>query len=243
MTSYGDEDVTSMTLQDGTGEKFNGSDMSFNLSFGRQLAEWFSFGAGVKYIRSSIWHESASAFAIDLGAVVNTKFLSWTDKPGDGLNIGMSISNYGTRMTYDGIDLKQSIDIAPDEDGNYAYVPGKYELDEWELPLIFRIGASFYPYMANNQKFLLEIDALHPNNNSESVNVGGQYSYNVPGYGEINLRAGYKGLFLKDSQYGLTLGFGVNLNFLENHSIKIDYAYRKVGVLGNVHAYTIGFAF
>lgn len=243
MTNYGEEDVTSLAMQDGTGEKFDGGDLSFNLAYGRKLADWFSFGMGIKYINSHIWHESASAYALDFGAVVNTKFLAWTDNPGDGLNIGMSISNYGTKLSYEGIDLKQSVDISPDDQGNFAYVPVRYELDEWELPLIFRMGVSFYPLVLQNQRITVAIDALHPNNNSESINIGGQYTYDLPGYGSLNLRAGYKGLFLVDSQYGLTLGFGVNLNFLNNQSIKIDYTYRKVGILGNVHAYSVGIAF
>jgi hypothetical protein len=155
----------------------------------------------------------------------------------------MSISNYGSRMKYDGIDLKQLVDAAPDEQGNYGYVPSRYELDEWELPLIFRLGVSFYPLVMDNQRITVAIDALHPNNNSESVNIGAQYSFNLPGYGAFNLRAGYKGLFLADSEYGLTLGAGVSINFMNNQAVKMDYTYRKAGDLGNVYAYTVGFAF
>lgn len=243
MINYGEEDVTSLTLQEGTGEKFDGADMSINLAFGKRLAEWFAFGIGVKYVSSSIWHESASAFAIDLGAIVNTKFLAWTENPGDGLNIGMSISNYGTKLTYNGIDLKQSVDLHPDEKGNFEFVPARYELDSWELPLIFRIGVSFHPLILENQKFTIAVDALHPNNNSESLNAGGQYSFTIPGYGALNLRAGYKGLLLKDTEYGLTVGFGVHINYLNNQILKVDYAYRKFGLLGNVHSYSVGIAF
>ncbi len=243
MMNYGSEDVTTISNPEGTGEKFDGMDFSFNLSYGKRLAEWFSFGFSAKYINSQIWHESASAVALDLGAVVNTKFFVWSDTPGDGLNIGMSISNYGTKLTYDGIDLKQSVDILPDENGNYANIPARYELDGWELPLIFRLGVSFYLYKSDLHSFQVAIDALHPNNNSESINAGGQYILEIPAYGEVFLRGGYKGLFLDESQNGLSLGLGVKINIFGNQSIKFDYAYRHHEILGAINSYSIGFIF
>lgn len=241
--NYDDEEVTTVDMQEGTGEKYNGAEMAVNLSYGKRLVDWFSFGTSVKYISSRIWHESASAVAFDLGAIVNTKFLAWGDNPGDGLNIGMSISNYGTRMKYDGLDLKQTKDIAEQEQGNYPYVPVRFDAQEWELPLLFRIGVSTYALKLENQHVTLAVDALHPNNNSESVNMGGQYTYIMPGYGEFSLRGGYKALFMDESQFGVTLGFGVGLNFLGNKRFKIDYAFRDMSVLGPTHSYELGFVF
>lgn len=243
MMDYGEEEVTTVDLPEGTGENFDGFDLSLSLSYGRKLAEWFSFGFTAKYITSQIWHESANAMAIDLGAIVNTGFFSWTDKPGDGLNIGMSISNYGTRLAFDGIDLKQSVDILPDEDGNFSNIPARFELDEWELPLIFRLGVSFHPYLDETHRVTVAIDALHPNNNSESINVGAEYSLKIPTYGSIFLRGGYKGIFLDESDYGLSLGIGFMVYLFDNNAMKFDYSYRSHEVLGNIYSYSIGYQF
>jgi hypothetical protein len=240
---YGEEEVTSMLMQEGTGEKFDGLDFSFSLSYGRKIAQFFSFGASVKYIASRIWHEDASAFAVDLGAIVSTSFLSWTGEADGGLSIGMSISNYGTRMQYDGIDLKRPIDEEPDEAGNFAYVPARFETQSWELPLIFRIGASAHPIYTARHRFTVSVDALHPNNNSEHINVGGEYAFTLPGFGVLSLRGGYKGVEMIDSEYGMTFGFGLLFYYLNNNALKIDYAYRNVGVLGNWHAYTFSITF
>ena len=242
-TGYGEEEVTSMLMQEGTGEKFDGLDYSVSLSYGRKLAQWFSFGATGKYVSSRIWHESASAVAFDLGAVVNTSFLSWTGKKDDGLSIGMSISNYGTRLQYNGIDLKRPIDEAPGEAGNFEYVPARYETQSWELPLIFRIGVSMYPILTSTQRLTLAVDALHPNNNSEYINMGGEYALTVPGIGIFSLRTGYKGAYMIDSQYGWNFGFGLLFYYLNNRSLKIDYAYRDIGLLGKMHAYTLSLTF
>jgi len=242
-TSFGEEEVTTVSRQDGTGEKFDGQDLCFSVSYGRKLATWFSFGASAKYIQSRIWHESASAVAVDLGAIVNTWFFNWSDKPGDGLNIGMSIANYGTRMQYDGIDLKEIVDIDPGAEGNYGFSAARFETGEWELPLVARIGISVNPLVTSNQRFTVASDFLHANNNSEYVNVGGQYSYTFPALGQFFLRGGYRGLFMEDSEYGLTLGFGVLINYLSNKALKFDYAFRDTGILGGMHSYSIGFVF
>jgi hypothetical protein len=93
---YGDMEVTTLEMQDGTGELFNANDYCFTISFSRKLAQWFAFGASAKYINSQIWHMNARAAALDLGVIVNTGFFSPTQKQEDGLGIGMSISNYGT---------------------------------------------------------------------------------------------------------------------------------------------------
>jgi opacity protein-like surface antigen len=241
--NYGDMDVTTLEAQKGTGEKFGANDMAFNLSFARRLANWFAFGASAKYISTKIWHNSASAMAVDLGVVVNTQFFSFTGRRQDGLNIGMSISNYGTRMKFDGIDLIYPIDIDPYEAGNYRDVPGQFRLQEWELPLIFRIGVSIVPVALEQHRLILAVDALHPNNNMESINIGAQYKLTIPTTGDFFLRAGYKALFMEDSEYGLSLGGGISMRLMHNMGVKFEYAFRGIGVLGQTHCYSVGFLF
>jgi hypothetical protein len=240
---YGDMEVTTMEMQDGTGEMFSANEYCIDFVYARRLVNWFTFGAGVKYIASQIWHCNANALALDLGVVVNTQFLSTTGKRDDGISIGMSIANYGTKMKYDGMDLLQPIDAYPDEQGNYKYAEGQYRTSAWELPLIFRIGAAFYPVVSARQRLTVEIDALHPNNNSESVNIGAQYQYNLPTFGSFFLRGGYKALFMEDSEYGLSLGGGILSRMMDNLALRIDYAFRDIGILGKTHSYTVSFLF
>jgi hypothetical protein len=240
---YGDMEVTTVGMQDGTGEIFSVNDYAFSLGFARRLTNWFSFGFAAKYITSSIWHMEASAFAIDLGVVVKTPFFAPSDDRNGGLRIGMSISNYGNRMQYDGQDLLNPIDILPDENGNYSNASGKFNLGQWELPLIFRIGMSYDIRMLENHTITLSTDALHPNNSAEFVNVGAQYALVNPSFGKFFLRGGYTKLFLPDSEFGLTLGAGFEKHFLNNLGLKFDYAYREVGVLGKVNSFAIGFLF
>ncbi|MCF8242291.1 MAG: PorV/PorQ family protein [Melioribacteraceae bacterium] len=240
---YGEMDVTTMRMQEGTGEKFTANDIAVGLSFARKLATWFSFGATAKYISQTIWHTSASSMAVDLGVKINTNFFSPTGNNEDGLAIGMSISNYGIPLQFDGIDLSYPIDISPDEAGNYKNTSGQFKMQSWDLPLIYRIGFSVTPVYLTNHKFTISVDALHPNNNSEHVNLGAQYILTFASFGSFYIRGGYKALFMDRSDYGLALGFGVDIHALYNEGIKLNYSFREHKVLGNTHSYEVAVRF
>lgn len=165
---YGQMDVTTMNRQEGTGEKFTPQDMAIYLSYARNLVDWFSFGVSGKLVSSNIWHMTATAVAFDFGVLIKTNFFSPTGDNVNGLNIGMSMSNYGSSLKYDGLDLLNPIDISPNEAGNYRDASGQFRLNEWELPLIFRIGTSVTPVKTEDHELILSADALHPNNNSAS---------------------------------------------------------------------------
>ena len=240
--NYGEMEVTTMELQEGTGETYTPQDIALNFSYGRSLTTWFGFGATVKYIHSSIFHSTANALAADFGVIIKTKFFS----PGnskEGMKIGMALTNYGTQMRYGGLDMLRSIDIAPDESGNYKDIQVEYKTDSWEIPLIFRIGVSVNPILTTFHKLTIAVDALHANNNNESVNIGTEYTANIPGSAKLMLRAGYRSLFLENSEFGPTFGCGVRLPSLGGNSLQIDYAYRNIGILGNTNAMSLSILF
>ena len=252
--NYGDEEVTTLQYQDGTGENFTANDLAATVTFSRKLVSWFSFGSSLKYINSNIWHSSASAFAVDLGVQVSTEFFSYTGQEKDGLKIGMSISNYGTRMKYDGIDTYQPIDISEFEEGNYGDVAGQFRPSQWELPLLFRIGFAVKPIVTNFSTITLSLDALHPNNNSESLNVGISMRNSIPGFGEFTISGGVKALYMdvtgvealysgNNASYRATAGVGIKLNYLANQSLTVDYAYNSMGIFGNINTFTVGLSF
>ncbi|MBN1894276.1 PorV/PorQ family protein [bacterium] len=241
---YGDNmPVTTLEYPEGTGEKFGVDDYAFTLSIGRKLVQWFSFGVSGKFVSSQIWHCKANAMAVDLGAVVNTSFFSFSGQREDGMRIGMSISNYGTSMSYDGIDLLSSIDISPNEDGNYADVSGKFNPSAWELPLIFRLGIGLRHSFGSRHTLVLAVDALHPNNNSEYLNAGAEYLMKLPGMGNFFLRGGYKGIGMAESIFGPTFGAGFVLTPMPSIALKFDFAYRSMTLLGNAYTYGFGVMF
>ena len=87
------------------------------------------------------------------------------------------------------------------------------------------------------------IDAIHPNNNSEYVNIGGQYELRLAGQGSLYLRSGYKSLFMTDSQFGSTYGGGIKINLMSNQVVQLDYSREAFGLLGDLSSYTISIGF
>ena len=248
MMNWGEIEETTLDFQDGTGVLFSPNEYSLSLSYARKFVDWFSFGSSVKYIASNldVGQISGSAMAIDLGVMIETDFFSKYNKK-DGLRIGMSISNYGTKLKYDeGLGLLISNDIS-DDNGNWANLLTEIHTEGDELPLTFRIGCSLSPINTLHQKLTLGIDGLHPNNNSESVNLGIEYMYTIPGRASLYINSGFKGLFMSnpDSQYsreyGPTIGFGVNLWKDNNPYISIDYCYRSFWTMSNTNMFTVGF--
>ena len=252
---YGSIEVTNVLNQNGTGEFYSANELAAAIAYGRSLVDWFSFGASVKSINSTIWHTSAKATALDLGVLVKTNFFKFSENRNDGMRIGMSISNYGSRMRYDGIDLINPIDILENENGNYENVIGQYRTQAWELPLIFRMGFSIKPIAKYNQSLIFSSDVLHPNNNSESVNIGTQYSYQIPGGSIFFIRAGIKGIGLEQANEEtsllgykvpfntVTYGVGFSNKFMKNQYVGIDYSYQSIGLLGDVSLITLRFKF
>jgi hypothetical protein len=235
---YGKEIVTTVFNQEGNGETFDGHDISLNITTSIKITDQFKFGISGKFIHSRIWNVNANAVCLDMGTIIKTDFLRIKNNPNTGLNLGMSISNYGTRMRYDGMGLKYTTDISED-DGNYEYTSVRFDTDYWELPLVFRLGISWSLIYSNHYQMVITSDAVHPNNNSEYLNFGLEYlikSVNA----EFAFRGGYNGVFMDESQYGLALGFGTKINFKRNRFTQIDFAMRKMEVFGWMKSFTIG---
>lgn len=231
--SMDDMKVRTVEKPEGTGEYFSAGDLAIGISYSRNLSDRFSIGFTGKFIQQKIWHMSATAFAIDVG----TKFR--TDLFG-GMVIGASIFNFGTPMQLIGKDTRYFIRVDDTKQGSNDRIPTNVELDSWDLPLLFQIGVSTKAINTPDYKLTVALDALRPNNNYESMNVGTELSYKD----FLFIRGGYQSLFLKNSEGGLTLGIGVNTNMLFSDTIiNFDYAYRDFGRLMNVHTFTLGLKF
>lgn len=228
---YGKMEVTTLAEQEGTGEYFSAQDIALALTYSYNLTDRFSLGMSVKYINQKIWNSSADAFAVDLG----TLFISDLY----GIRIGASISNFGTDMQLDGKDLYVLYDINPNINGNNDQVLTKLKTDSYPLPLVFRVGIAKDISIGNQNRFTIAADAIHPNDNAETVNLGGEYSFNE----NIFIRAGYKSMFLTNSEEGLNLGFGLRYEVAQKIFINLDYAYQDFGKLNYTQQFGVGIQF
>jgi len=228
-----DQEVTTtqQSEQDGAGYFFSAGSMALQMSYGRQFTDRFKLGLSGKYIREWIWHESASTMAMDLGSVYRTDL--------NGMRIGIAISNFGGKMQMTGRDLARFFDIDQTRDGNNASVIAHLGTDEWPLPLTMRFGLAME--VLENEKHRLSgaVEALHPNDNDESVNLGAEYAFRE----QLFFRAGYKSLFLRDSEEGMTLGFGINLKTRGGPSFALNAAYEDFGRFDAIYKYSLGISY
>jgi long-subunit fatty acid transport protein len=229
--SAGEMEVRTVALPEGTGERFNANDIALGISYARNLTDRFSIGFSGKYVRQQIWHMSAGAFAFDVGTLYTTRLR--------GMRIGMSISNFGNKMRLEGRDTIVQHDIDPTKAGNNDKIRAHLDTEKWSLPLMFRVGVAMELMQTASNRLTVAVDAMHPNDNVEGVNLGAEYSLNDV----VFLRAGYKSLFVTDSEEGLTLGAGLSYRFLGRARIKLDYAYADFGVLDTVQRFSMAVSF
>ncbi len=226
--NYGDMQVTTEDQPEGTGETFSPGSYAFGLSFAKFITEDFAVGATAKLVTENIYHSNASGVAFDIGTIFQTPF--------SGIRFASSITNFGTKMQMTGNDLLIRYNVDPQRSGSNSSVDANIATDKFDMPLRLQIGVSRDFNFLENQRFTLAIDGIVPNDNNQSVNVGGELALFDD---MISLRGGYKSLFLQDSQEGLTLGVGVRYKRAGFIDIGIDYAYQKFDLLGNVQSFGV----
>lgn len=182
----GDMEVTTLDYPDGTGEQFQATGLAMGLAFARRLTDRLSVGVTAKMIRETIYRESASTFAFDIGSNFDLGIY--------GLVLGMSIQNFGVGSRFDGPDLNQPLDVSDDLQSS-PVVTTRLLTEEWPLPLVFRAGlrmdvlggkSPWFPTPVH--RFSILMDANDPFDAVLRGAVGFEYSYD----NLVFLRGGYK---------------------------------------------------
>lgn len=231
ISDIGDMQVTTINQPEGTGQTFSATDFAVSLAYAVNLTDNFAIGFNPKFIYQSIWNTNASAFAMDMGVQYITPF--------DDMILAMSISNFGTKMKLEGNSALILYDADPFSNGNNDKIPAYLATESWALPLIFRVGLAYEPVRTEDHRLLLAVDALHPSDNYESVNVGAEYTFmNI-----FSIRGGYKSLFLQQSEETFAMGFGIQKEIIGNVKLQFDYAYQDFGRLSDIQKISIGVSF
>ncbi|KUO63442.1 hypothetical protein APF79_06635 [bacterium BRH_c32] len=217
--NYGDLEeafVTSTTggMDTRTGNMFTGKDMSLGFSYARQFTDKLSIGVSAHYIREDLYKYYSSIWAFDVGSYYET---GWK-----GIRIAMSAQNFSSqaRWMYSGDETRQS----------------------FEIPLLYRIGASidllggkdlFLGGDWNTHRFTLNMDAIHSNDYSERVHIGGEYVF----LDQFALRGGYR---FNYDEGNFSVGVGFNTLF-SGVNVKLDYSYVNMDYLDSPHRFSLSF--
>ena len=226
----GEIDVRTVDQPLGTGEQYSANDVALGLGYGRKISDRFSVGIELKYIQETIWHSSLNAFALNVGTIYEIS--------PDGLRIGASISNFGTEGQFSGKDLRITYDPNPSMNGSNTALPGDVYTDTYSLPVLFRVGVSYPVKIDNKNQLIVAANAFHPNENTESVSLGGEWAFMKT----FMIRAGYQNLFQQDSETGLTLGTGLVVD-MGGSDLHLDYGSAYYGRLQSAQLFTLGITF
>jgi len=226
----GDIDVRTVSQPLGTGERYTVGDVAVGVGYGRRLSDRFAAGFRANYINERIWHTTATMLTFDTGGIYRLN--------DGGAAFGFCLSNIGTRGQFTGRDLAIQYDEDPDVHGDNSSLPAYHQTDMYPVPILFRIGMSYPVVLGEWSRMTFLADALHPNDNSESVNLGAECSYRDV----LFLRAGYQTLFRTDSYQDLTFGFGV-AGEASGRSYRLDYAWSSHDYLQATHRISLVLGF
>ncbi|KAA3653980.1 MAG: hypothetical protein DWQ10_18070 [Calditrichaeota bacterium] len=134
-----------------------------------------------------------------------------------------------------GDDIVVNHDIDPTQDGNNDQVFADLRTDGWPMPLIFQAGIAMEAWQEDNMRLTVAADAIHPINNTESINLGGEFSWRE----KFFIRGGWRNLFIQDGEEGATFGFGLANRFMGNFRAQLDYAYADFGRLENTQRFSL----
>jgi hypothetical protein len=183
-------------------------------------------------VNERILNTTSAGVAFDVGTIYTTPFA--------GIRLGASILNFGTKLRMEGEDLNVRVDIAPGQEGNNQSVVGQLVTDEFDMPLIMRIGLSWDAMNSEGVRLTAAADALNPNDNANSVNAGLELALLRE---KVTLRGGFNDLFLGEGTRGLTLGAGLNLIVNGNLGLSANYAYQDIEFFSTVNRFSLSLSF
>jgi hypothetical protein len=231
----GEMEITTLADPDGTGQNFSASNLAIGISYARQLTDRVYVGIIGKFIQENIWMESATGFALDIGAIYNIEE--------QGIRIGMNLANLGPDMKInDGANLefyKEKVEGYPGSPTPKSVLATK----TFPLPMVFSmgfaidlVGRNSILFPSSAHKVLAVISANDSFDAPFRSNVGVEYSWqNI-----LSIRSGY---YINYDTKDLSFGIGLNLEQFTSLDVELNYAWNNYGDLGAINVFTLGFNF
>jgi len=188
---------------------------AFGLAYARQISSQFSMGGMVQYVSQRLGETELAD-----GVVTN--------------EISKLTFNFGVKYLTNFKKFRFAMAIR-----NFS-TAAKYEEVSAQLPLLFVVGAGmdlldvFTPNHSGDP-LLVSVEFLHPNNYTERVNVGCEYTL----LGMLALRAGYE--FNRDLA-GLSAGIGFSPKILDGR-LGSNYSYSAFDMFDMVNRFSLNVKF
>jgi len=260
--SFGFGDTPVYTVEDPTGSEgvvYSVNQTYIGLTYSQQFSDRFSAGFTGKFINDKLGGASGQAFAVDFG----TSFHATVG--GRPIRAAFTISNLGTSLSHSGTALNATVVRTPPEgeqDVPQEPVAAELQTKAWNLPVAFRVSMSYDLFTTSMSRFSLMGEFSQPNNSDPSFGFAGEYDIRLGSSGfalaprlsytyasDNNLDpAGpndpeYAGFQSSMGAGADGLAAGAGLRFRRSNrgvGFGVDYAYRNMGLLGNVNTISVG---
>ena len=223
----GDIPITTADATEGTGNSYSPTFLTLGATYAKSFSDRVQFGANFKLVTEKIMNTSATGMAVDLGVQY-----TFPDMP---LHIGVVLKNLGSRMTYNGTDLEQFVDLAGVESGT---IQERLRVvnESFAIPSVFDLSLNYEVIPG-----LMLLSGFR--NNSFSSNTGsfaGKYTYKdlfwvAAGYQLDLVNNSDQPDDVSDSEWkeqtqniwGFTFGAGVSVP-IGDFRLGVGYSYRAV---------------
>jgi hypothetical protein len=210
--NFGDIPVTTVSLPEGTGEMFSPTYLTLGFTYSRAFTDRIYGGFTAKLVSEKIIRTSASGVAFDFGVQYKSSET--------GLQLGVTLKNIGSGLSFDGPDLERFVTVPGQEPGSRQR-PLSVVAADFELPTTLEIGIA-YPYTINESNTLTAMaNFQNANFDADEYRFGLEYGFKDMFF----LRGGYAASQYSDNIYGPTFGAGLNMD-VGGVAVGFDYAYR-----------------
>ena len=221
--------VTTELFPDGTGEDFKVESMAIRATYARSLTDRLKIGTSINYIRDKIWETGMQAVSYDIGSNFDTGIY--------GTILGMSITNFGPEVQYNGESLHITVPDTINVDERVSKITTKFP-----LPLVFRLGIEdelIGPnsvFMKHPQHSLkISLDGIKPNDYTVYSTMGLEYSWQNMAFARMGTHLGHD---------TAVLSFGAVARIrLGKMMAVVDYAFVDYDLLRSTHQVSLGIEF
>ncbi len=220
--------VTNEFYPDGTGENFNFTALCIRGTYARRLTDRLRIGATGKFIREQIYTTQMQSFAFDVGSNFDTGIY--------GLVLGMSVSNLGPEVQFEGEGLEVAVPDTIDVNEALARIT-----EPFSLPMTFRLGLMKELYLDSNgpedsdHKMVVTMDMINPIDYTLYGTMGMEYAWRDLAYVRFGSRFGHD-----TAKWSLGGGFMLGG---DGFNVGLDYAYVNYDILDYTHQFGINFEF
>ena len=249
---FSDQPVYTPQAPNGNGEFYSVSETYAAATIAKNFSDRFSVGVNAKGVFDRLGQVSGSAFAIDFGTHFHSQLA------GKPIRFAFALTNLGTNLSYKGDPLKvTSVRDTLPGDGEVPSqpVPSLRQTTPYSLPTRFGVGLAYDFISTTDARFTVVSEFNQMRSNKASFSAGGEFAADRIGGSIFGIAL--RGSFVSnpslnyesagvtfdrqkdDKALGLAVGGGVNIASRGGFALGFDYAYRKLGALGDVNFFTV----